>query len=257
MSLEGKVALVSGGSRGIGAATVRLFRQAGAKVVFSYQTASAQAQTLAAECGGPDLCRAIQQDLATPEDGKALVAAAIAAFGRLDCLIVNHGIWPPHNASIATMSIEQWRRTLSINLDSSFGLIQAATAQMLSQPLNGTARGHIVLISSSAGQRGEAFHADYATSKGGIISLTKSLSGELADQGIYCNCVAPGWVGTEMVADVFNHPERSKSALAGIPLGRPGHVDEIAGPILFLCTPYAGFISGEIFNVNGGAVLVG
>jgi 3-oxoacyl-[acyl-carrier protein] reductase len=236
---------------------VRLFHQAGAKVVFSFQAASTQANELVAECGGPDLCCAIRQDLATPEDGRALVASAISAFGRLDCLIVNHGIWPPHEAPIATMTTDQWRKTLGINLDSSFGLVQAATAQMLSQPHTGKVRGHIVLISSSAGQRGEAFHADYATSKGGIISLTKSLSGELAQQGIYCNCVAPGWVGTEMVADVFNHPERSKSALAGIPLGRPGHVEEIAGPILFLCTPYAGFISGEIFNVNGGAVLIG
>ncbi len=257
ISLAGKVALITGGSRGIGAATVRLFHQAGAKVVFSYQSAAAQADALAQECGGPDHCRAIRQELATPEDGRALVAAAVAAFGRLDCLIVNHGIWPSHNEPIATMTTEQWRRTLSINLDSSFGLVQAATAQMKSQPLAGNARGHIVLISSSAGQRGEAFHADYATSKGGIISLTKSLSSELAEHGIYCNCVAPGWVGTEMTADVFNHPERSRSALAGIPLGRPGQVDEIAGPILFLCTPFAGFISGEIFNVNGGAVLVG
>jgi 3-oxoacyl-[acyl-carrier protein] reductase len=257
LSLAGKVALVTGGARGIGAATVRLFHQAGAKVAFSYQTASAQAEALAAECGGPDLCRAFQQELATPGDGRALVASAIAAFGRLDGLIVNHGIWPPHEASIATMTTDQWRKTLGINLDSSFGLVQAATAQMLSQPLTGNARGHIVLISSSAGQRGEAFHADYAASKGAIISLTKSLSGELASQGIYCNCVAPGWVGTEMVADVFNHPERSKAALAGIPLGRPGRVEEIAGPVLFLCTPYAGFVSGEIFNVNGGAVLIG
>ena len=257
ISLAGKVALITGGSRGIGAATVRLFHQAGAKVVFSYQSAAAQADALAQECGGPDHCRAIRQELATPEDGRTLVAAAVAAFGRLDCLIVNHGIWPSYNEPIATMTTEQWRRTLSINLDSSFGLVQAATAQMKSQPLAGNARGHIVLISSSAGQRGEAFHADYATSKGGIISLTKSLSSELAEHGIYCNCVAPGWVGTEMTADVFNHPERSRSALAGIPLGRPGHVDEIAGPILFLCTPFSGFISGEIFNVNGGAVLVG
>jgi 3-oxoacyl-[acyl-carrier protein] reductase len=257
MSLEGKVALITGGSRGIGAATVRLFRQAGANVVFSYQSAAAQAEALATECGGPDHCHAVRQELATPEDGRTLVAATVAAFGRLDCLIVNHGIWPSHNQPIATMTTEQWRKTLSINLDSSFGLVQAATAQMLSQPQSGKTRGHIVLISSSAGQRGEAFHADYATSKGGIISLTKSLSGELAEQGIYCNCVAPGWVGTEMVADVFTHPERSKAALAGIPIGRPGRVEEIAGPVLFLCTPFAGFISGEIFNVNGGAVLIG
>jgi 3-oxoacyl-[acyl-carrier protein] reductase len=265
ISLKGKVALITGGSRGIGAATVRLFHQAGAKVVFSFQSAAVQADALAEECGGPDHCRAVRQQLATPEDGRALVAATVAAFGRLDCLIVNHGIWPSHNQPIATMTTEQWHRTISINLDSSFGLVQAATAQMLSQPQSqpesesqtSNTRGHIVLISSSAGQRGEAFHADYAASKGAIISLTKSLSGELADQGIYCNCVAPGWVGTEMTADVFTHPERSKAALAGIPLGRPGRVEEIAGPILFLCTPFAGFISGEIFNVNGGAVLIG
>ncbi len=262
MSLAGKVALITGGSRGIGAATVRLFRQAGAKVAFSYQSAAARAEALAEECGGPAHCRPIKQELATPEDGRALVAATVAAFGRLDCLIVNHGIWPSHNQPIATMTSEQWRKTLSINLDSSFGLVQAAAAQMQSQPQSqkthtDTARGHIVLISSSAGQRGEAFHADYAASKGAIISLTKSLSSELAPQGIYCNCVAPGWVGTDMTAEVFNDPDRSKPALALIPLGRPGHVDEIAGPILFLCTPFAGFISGEIFNVNGGAVLVG
>ena len=258
MSLAGKVALTTGGSRGIGAATVRLFRQAGAKVAFSFQSAASRAETLAAECGGPIHCRPIQQELATPEDGRALVAATVAAFGRLDCLIVNHGIWPSHEQPISTMTTGQWRKTLSVNLDSSFGLVQAAAAQMQSQKAHpGAARGHIVLISSSAGQRGEAFHADYAASKGAIISLTKSLSSELAGQGIYCNCVAPGWVGTEMTLEVFNDPIRSKPALSLIPLGRPGHVDEIAGPILFLCTPFAGFISGEIFNVNGGAVLAG
>jgi 3-oxoacyl-[acyl-carrier protein] reductase len=257
MSLAGKVALITGGSRGIGAATVRLFRKAGANVAFGFQSASARAEALAAECGGTALCRPIKQELATPEDGRALVDATVAAFGRLDCLIVNHGIWPSHEQPISTMTAEQWRKTLGVNLDSSFGLVQAAAAQMQSQKAVGTARGHIVLISSSAGQRGEAFHADYAASKGAIISLTKSLSSELAPQGIYCNCVAPGWVGTEMTLEVFNDPVRSKPALSLIPLGRPGHVDEIAGPILFLCTPFAGFISGEIFNVNGGAVLVG
>ena len=159
------------------------------------------------------------------------------------------------------MTAAQWRRTLSINLDSVLrprpGRRRPNAIPAKRQARTGTARGHIVLISSSAGQRGEAFHADYAASKGAIISLTKSLSSELAPQGIYCNCVAPGWVGTDMTAEVFNDPDRAKPALALIPLGRPGHVDEIAGPILFLCTPFAGFISGEIFNVNGGAVLVG
>src|SRR5258707_6342701 len=257
MSVAGKVALITGGSRGIGAATVRLFRQAGAKVVFSYLSAAQQAETLVAECGGPDLCRAIQQTLSTPEDGQALVAAAVAAFGRLDCAVLNHGIWPSHDAPIGTMTTAQWRGTLGTNLDSVFGVVRAAVAQMQSQPLVNGVRGHIVLVSSTAGQRGEAFHADYAATKGALISLTKSLSTELIGQGIHCNCVAPGWVATEMSADVLSDPETSKKLLSLIPLGRPAHVDEIAAPILFLCTPLAGFISGEIFNVNGGAVLVG
>jgi 3-oxoacyl-[acyl-carrier protein] reductase len=119
------------------------------------------------------------------------------------------------------------------------------------------ARGHIVLIASAAGQRGEGGHADYATSKGAIIAFTKSLSSELAPHGIYANCVAPGWTHTEMTGSVFDRPEDSARTNPTIPVGRPAHVNEIAGPILFLCTPLAGFISGEIFNVNGGAVLAG
>ena len=259
VSLEGKVVLVTGGSRGIGAATVRMFRQAGARVIFSYQSAEATSAALAAELGGPEVCRAIQQDLRTPDDGRALIAAAVATFGRLDCLIVNHGIWPPHDQPIATMTDVQWRGTLAINLDSVFGLVQAGTAQMLAQASlqSDPVRGHIVLIASTAAQRGEAFHADYAASKGALISLTKSLSSELAGRGIYVNCVAPGWVATEMSLAALSDPETSKKATALIPLGRVGHVDEIAGPVVFLCTPLAGFISGEIFNVNGGAVLVG
>jgi 3-oxoacyl-[acyl-carrier protein] reductase len=262
LSLEGKVALVTGGSRGIGAATVRMFRQAGARVVFSYEKARETADKLAAEVGSDECCRAVQQSLRTPEDGRALVAAAVAAFGRLDCLVVNHGVWPAHDQPIATMPEAQWRSTLSINLDSVFGLVQAGVAQMLQQG-SGTrdqepgVRGHIVLIASTAAQRGEAFHADYAASKGALISLTKSLSSELIAQGIYVNCVAPGWVATEMSAAALSDPETSKKAMALIPLGRAAHVDEIAGPVVFLCTALAGFVSGEIFNVNGGAVLVG
>ena len=257
LSLAGRVALITGGSRGIGAAAVRMFRRAGARVVFSYRAAEDRARELVQECGGEDVCRGVRQELATPEDGAALVAAAVAAFGRVDCLVVNHGIWPSHDAPIGSMTVEQWRGTLGINLDSAFGLVQASVAQMQRQSANGEARGHIVLVSSTAGQRGEAFHADYAASKGALISLTKSLSSELAGQGIYCNCVAPGWVETEMSAAALQHPETSKKVLATIPLGRVARVEEIAGPILFLCTPLAGFVSGEIFNVNGGAVLVG
>jgi 3-oxoacyl-[acyl-carrier protein] reductase len=257
LSLEGRVALVTGGSRGIGAATVRLLRQAGARVVFSYRSAERQAAELVAECGGVELCRALRQELATAEDGQALVAAAVEVFGRVDCLVVNHGIWPPQDQPISTMSVEQWRGTMGVNLDSVFGLVQSAVAQMLGQtPVEGP-RGHIVLIASTAAQRGEAFHADYAASKGALLSLTKSLSSELAPQGILCNCVAPGWVRTEMSAGTLSDPIASKRALSLIPLGRAAEPEEIAGPVVFLCTKWAGFVSGEVFNVNGGAVLAG
>ena len=335
LSLAGKVALVTGGSRGIGAATVRLLRQAGARVVFSYKSAEGRAAALVAACGGEDVCRAVGQELGSVEDGEALVRAAAAAFGRLDILVVNHGIWPPHDQPIASMSTEQWRQTLGINLDSVFGLVRAGARQMLGvqagavEPAaaiggedaviadsnadagernyglgeaapetraeadvearelleeavfsdrivwaapetpsgdvewqakaaeTGGVRGHIVLVASTAAQRGEAFHADYAASKGALLSLTKSLSSELGPQGVLCNCVAPGWVRTEMSAGTLSDPEASKRALGLIPLGRAAEPEEIAGPIVFLCTPWAGFISGEVWNVNGGAVLVG
>ena len=259
LSLEGKVALITGGSRGIGAATVRLFREAGARVAFNYRSAKSAADTLAAEMGGPNHCAAFEQELCTPEQGRALVANTIQAFGRIDALVVNHGIWPPVDAPIATMSEAQWRNTLAINLDSVFGLTQAAVAQMQKQgrPAPAAAAGYIVFISSTAGQRGEARHADYAVSKGALISLTKSLSSELAGSGIYVNCVAPGWVETDMSAPALADPKTRDWIFSGIPLGRVGRPMEIAGPILFLCTPYAGFMSGEIVNVNGGAVLVG
>ena len=257
LSLEGKVALITGGSRGIGAATVRMFRQAGAKVVFSYRAAEEKARQLVADCGGDKVCRAVKQDLATAADGTALVTAAVESFGRLDCLIVNHGVWPPYDAPIATMSDAQWKSTLGINLDSVFGLVRAGVAQMQKQsPLNGV-RGHVVLVASTAAQRGEAFHADYAASKGALVSMTKSLSSELAGDGIYANCVAPGWVETEMSAAALTHPETSKKVLATIPLGRPRERKRSPDRYFFLCTPLAGFVSGEIFNVNGGAVLVG
>ena len=258
LALDDRVALITGGSRGIGAETVRVFAEAGARVAFSYRHSRAQAEALARECGGPKHCIAIGQDLATPSDGRALVASTVQAFGRLDALVVNHGIWPARDAPIAQMAEEQWRTTMAVNLDSVFGVVQAAVAQMESQPaMPGGVRGHIVLISSTAGQRGEANHADYAVTKGALISLTKSLSSELASSGIRVNCVAPGWVTTDMSAAALGDHKLGPRIVEGIPVGRPGSPREIAGPVLFLCTPLAGFISGEVLNVNGGAVLVG
>ncbi len=259
--IEGKVALVTGGSRGIGAETVRLFAAAGARVVFSYRQAKEQAHALMKECGGPTRCIGLEQELSTPKEGWGLVGAAVKAFGRLDVLVANHGVWPTEDVPIELMTEDQWRRTVAVNLDSVFGLVQAAVTQMELQgpPPKGAdgSKGHIVLISSTAGQRGEANHADYAVTKGALISLTKSLSSELAPRGIRVNCVAPGWVATEMSASTLDDPELGAKISAGIPVGRVATAREIAGPVLFLCTPLAGFISGEILNVNGGAVLVG
>ena len=174
-------------------------------------------------------------------------------FGALDALVVNHGIWLGDDVDIDTMPDEQWHTTIATNLDSTFALVKHAVAQMKQQARGG----NIVLISSTAGQRGEAGHCDYAASKGALISMTKGLSTELAPHGIRVNCVAPGWVETDMTAGTLNDAERRKKIFATIPVGRVGTPEEIAAPILFLCTKHAGFITGEVFNVNGGAVLVG
>jgi 3-oxoacyl-[acyl-carrier protein] reductase len=259
LSLEGKVALITGGSRGIGAAAVKLFTQAGARVAFNFRMSQPEADAVCAQAGGTDICVGLQHGLNSAADGRELVQATIARFGRIDILVANHGVWPPDDAPIESMSDEQWRTTMQINLDAIFGLAQAAVRQFKKQGRTGASQtaGHIVLISSTAGQRGEAFHSDYAASKGALISLGKSWSSELAPHGIYVNCVAPGWVDTDMSAPALNHPETRDKIFGGIPVGRVGTAEEIAGPILFLCTPYAGFISGEVLNVNGGSVLVG
>ena len=223
-------------------------------MVFNYQSAQAQAEELVRECGAAN-CRAVQSDLSTTAAAQKLVATAVETFGRLDILVANHGIWPPEDAPIDRMSDEQWHRTIAVNLDSVFALVKHSVAQMKKQ--GGTPAGHIVLVSSTAGQRGEAFHCDYAATKGALISMVKGLSTELARDRIYINSVAPGWVDTDMSASALNDPPTRARIFGGIPLGRVGTPEEIAGPILFLCTPYAGFITGEVFNVNGGAVLVG
>jgi 3-oxoacyl-[acyl-carrier protein] reductase len=256
LSLSNKVALITGGSRGIGAATVRLFAAAGAKVVFSYQRAREQAEALAQECGEAN-CHAVASNLSGAESARGLVWETVKHFGRLDILVANHGVWPAQDVAIEKMTDEQWRSTLSINLDAVFGLVKHTAAQMKSQPRSGSAAGHILLISSTSGQRGEAYHVDYSASKGALISMVKSLAVELASSGIYVNSVAPGWVDTDMSKPALDDPKSGEEIRRTIPLGRVGKPEEIAAPVLFLCTEYAGFITGEIFNVNGGAVLVG
>jgi len=252
LSVQDKVAVITGGSRGIGAACVRMFVQAGAKVVFNYQRAKDAADKLVAECG-PEHCHAVQADLNGTGDEKKLTDETIRRYGRVDILVANHGIWPPNDAPIDEMLEEQWHKTIAVNLDSVYLLVKHSVAAMKKQKSGG----HVVLISSTAGQRGEAFHCDYAATKGAIISMVKGLSTELAPQNIRVNAVAPGWVWTDMTEPVLTDSKTRDSIYDKIAMGRVGTPEEIAGPVLFLCTPHAGFITGEIFNVNGGAVLVG
>ncbi|HJX00590.1 MAG TPA: SDR family NAD(P)-dependent oxidoreductase [Terriglobales bacterium] len=257
LSLAGKVALITGGSRGIGAATVKMFSAAAAKVAFSYQKARQAAERVIAECG-TEVC-GVQAELSSAQDAQDLVKTVVGKFGRIDCLVANHGIWPPNDVPIDEMSEQQWRQTIATNLESVFGLVKHCVAQMKKQgrPAPGETAGRIVIISSTAGQRGEAFHCDYAATKGAVISMVKGLSTELARDGIYVNCVAPGWVATDMAAPALEDPKTRDKVFATIPLGRVGKPEEIAATILFLCTEHAGFITGEVLNVNGGAVLVG
>jgi 3-oxoacyl-[acyl-carrier protein] reductase len=169
-------------------------------------------------------------------------------LGGLDIFVGNAGIWPSDDVPIADMSAEQWRRTLAVNLDSIFYTTRAA-ARMIAD------HGRIVLVSSTAGQRGEAGHADYAASKGALLSLVKGVALELAARDVTVNAVAPGWIDTEMAAAPFSAGRRTIEA--GIPLGRVASADDIAGPIVFLCSPLARHITGEVMNINGGSVLCG
>jgi 3-oxoacyl-[acyl-carrier protein] reductase len=255
LSLDGKVALITGGSRGIGAATVRMFVAAGARVFFNYEKAQVEAEKLVRECGEAN-CAAMQCNLDGTETAQDLVGACVKRFGRLDILVANHGVWPAEPASIDQMTDEQWRRTVGINLDSVFGLVKHSVREMR-KVAGAKSSCHVVLISSTAGQRGESFHCDYAATKGALISMVKGLAVELAPHHIYVNCVAPGWVDTDMSKSTLANPASAREIFTTIPMGRVGTPEEIAAPILFLCTPLAGFITGEVFNVNGGAVLTG
>lgn len=250
IDLSGRRAFVTGGSRGIGRATALLLARAGASVAIGYATRrdDAEAAVAAIRAGGGQ-AEAVGGDLGESAAAERVVAQV--AQGGLDLLVVNHGIWPPTPQSVAAMTADQWERTRRANLDSVFFVTRAAIPH-----LPDGAR--IVLVASTAGQRGEAFHADYAATKGAIISFTKSLAVELAPR-ITVNCVAPGWVDTEMSAVPYGADggEGRRAIERTIPLGRVATPDEIAGPIVFLCSDLARFLTGEILNVNGGSVLCG
>jgi len=253
IDLTGKVALVTGGSRGIGAAAAILLAKAGADVVFTYRTRAGDAEKVGKSIA--EISRrwaAIQVDLSDREGCELAVSEAVAAFGQLDIFVANAGIWPPEEVGVVEMDYEQWSHTLKVNLDSVFYGTRAVLRVM-------KRGGRIVIVSSTAGQRGEAYHADYAATKGAMISFVKSVAVEAIADGIYVNCVAPGWVDTEMCEVPFGREEgRGRREIEEtIPLGRVATPEEIAGPIVFLCSDHANGVVGEVVNVNGGSVLCG
>jgi 3-oxoacyl-[acyl-carrier protein] reductase len=250
IALGGRACLVTGGSRGIGAAVCRMLARCGARVAFSYRAdAEAARAVVAAITAEGGFAAAIAADLATAVAAPRLVADAEASVGPLDVLVVNHGIWTP--APILEMTPEQWDETIAINLTGAAAVCRAAARGMADR-----GRGAIVTIASTAGQRGEAGYAHYAASKGGILALTKSLAAELAPHGIRVNGVAPGWVLTDMTRDALAGDAGARAA-AGIPVGRPGTPDEIAWPVVFLASDLASYLYGEILAVNGGSVMTG
>jgi 3-oxoacyl-[acyl-carrier protein] reductase len=253
ISLAGKAALITGGSRGIGAAAVKLFAQAGADVVFNYHKAKEAARELEKEAGRHGTrVEAFKADVGRHADNKKLVQQTLTRLGRLDIVVANAGVWNLEDLPIEKMTEAQWDEMIRINLKSVYSIIHFAVPHMIKQK-----SGRIIPISSTAGQRGESFHTHYGASKGAIISLTKGLATELAPHGVLVNSVAPGWVATDMSNPVLKTKSGQKMAAAAIPLGRPATADEIAGPILFLASDLANFLTGEVINVNGGSVLCG
>lgn len=251
LNLHGKQALVTGGSRGIGRATAIMLAEAGADVGITYQNRQQDAQ---------EVCAAIQR-LGRHGWSVAInfssAAGVTALFHRvdtefpdgIDIFVANAGIWPAKDIPVTEMSDDHWRLTLAINLDAVFYATREAGKRLRDN-------GRIIYVGSTAGQRGEAYHLDYAASKGALIAMVKGLCVEFGPRGITVNCVAPGWVDTEMAWPAYGDGGLDRIA-GGIPLGRVATAQDIAGPIVFLCSDMARHITGEVMNVNGGSVLCG
>ncbi|HXQ24841.1 MAG TPA: SDR family NAD(P)-dependent oxidoreductase [Candidatus Acidoferrales bacterium] len=249
ISLAGKAALVTGGSRGIGAATVKMFAQAGADVVFSYhrnRESAAQVEQEARKHG--TRIESFKADLGKMVDAKKLVAFAHQRLGRLDILIANAGIWNHEDAPIEKISEREWDEMIRVNLKSVYAAVHHAVPHMIAQ-----GGGRIVTLGSVAGQRGTAFHAHYSATKGAIISFTKALAVELARHNILVNCVAPGFVDTGIWKATAKNRGQMQKLLAAYPLNRVATVEEVAGPILFAVSDLATYVTGEVINVNGGS----
>ncbi len=250
IDLSGKVVLITGGSRGIGAACVDKFAEAGATIVFTYRENEEAASQLISKYSFQSEIMSYKVDLSVEEEISHCVKNVSSEFGGIDILVNNAGIWKM--GEFETLELKNWSETIDINLTGSYLFSRHVLPYMKKR--NG---GRIIFVSSTAGQRGEARYSHYAASKGGIISLTKSLAAELAEFNINVNCVAPGWVYTDMSKHALSGEENEKRIREYIPLGRAAYPEEIAGPILFLASQLADHVNGEILNVNGGSELCG
>jgi 3-oxoacyl-[acyl-carrier protein] reductase len=249
LSLAGRTALVTGGSRGIGRAVCGLFGRLGARVAVAYSRDEAAAREAVAEIEATGQAAiALGADLAIEGEAERLLARAEEGLGPVDVLVVNHAIWK--RAPIDTMTAAEWDETVRVNLSSVRALCSEAARRMLPRE-----SGTIVIVASTAGQRGEPFHSHYAATKGALIALTRSLGSELGPRGIRVNCVAPGWVLTDMSREAL--AAEGESVRRAIPLGRPGTPEEVAGPVAFLASDLASYMHGQVLSVNGGAVMIG
>ena len=250
ISLKNQNVLVTGGSRGIGKACVELFLKAGANVAFTFNSAKKEADNIVSDYIKSSKIKCYGLNLADSNEIERKLSHILSDFSSIDVLVNNAGIWK--EAAIDKMTIEEWNEMMNINLTSTYLITKLLVPKMKENRF-----GRIINIASTAGQRGEAFHSHYAASKGGMISLTKSLASELGEFNITVNCVAPGWVITDMTTGSLSETEIYKKVLTDIPLKKIAQPEEIAGPVLFLASQLASHITGEILNVNGGSVLCG
>jgi 3-oxoacyl-[acyl-carrier protein] reductase len=249
IDLKGKKTLITGGSRGIGRATALLFARAGSDVAINYLYREKDAEGVRVEIGriGRE-CLVYKTNISVKNEVDDMVEALIEEWGKIDILVNNAGIWT--YGEMGSMTEEVWTETMKINLDGVFYTCNAVIPSMKKKK-----RGWIINVASTAAVRGEALHSHYAASKGAVVSLTKSLAVELAVYNIRVNCVAPGWVDTDMCSEVFSDPDFRRKVQESIPLERIPPPEDIAGPILFLASDLARHITGEVLNVNGGSVL--
>ncbi len=245
-----KTAVVTGASRGVGRATALRLAEGGANIVVNYLSNDAEATETVERCTAKGVgAVAVKADVSEFSGASEVAKAAIDSFGGIDYLVCNAGVWD--GAPIEEMSEELWNKVINTNLKSAWASVKACTPAMKKRE-----SAAIVMVSSTSGQRGEANYSNYSASKGGMISFTKALATELSPK-IRVNAVAPGWIETAMVRPVFDDSDYEQSVIDSIPLKRIATTDDVALSICFLLSDWSRHITGEILNINGGAVLCG